>query len=273
MRPTLAASLFLPALVTLAIACDAQQPTQPARASTAAAVNATSARRANPTIILVHGAFADGSSWQEVIPLLQQDGYKVIAVQNPLISLENDVATTKRVIDAQSGPVVVVAHSYGGAVISGAAAGSPNVKALVYIAAFAPDVGEPVAAFLDKYPSDLGTAFLPPDAAGFLWVNPDKFHDVFAADVPLRQARVVAAVQKPLAGAAFGQSNPAAAWKSIPSWYLVTTQDHAINPDLERFYAKRMGAKVTEIKSSHVPFISHPRTVVKLIVEAANAAP
>jgi pimeloyl-ACP methyl ester carboxylesterase len=270
MRTTLAASLILPALAAAIVTCDAQQPTA---ASTAAAANATNGRRANATIILVHGAFADGSSWQEVIPLLQQDGYKVIAVQNPLISLENDVATTKRVIDAQSGPVVVVGHSYGGAVISGAAAGSPNVKALVYVAAFAPEVGEPVAAFLEKYPSDLGTALLPPDAAGFLYINPDKFHDVFAADIPLRQTRVVAATQKPIAGASFGASNPVAAWKLIPSWYLVTTQDRAINPDLERFYAKRMGAKTTEIKSSHVPFISHPRTVAKLIVEAANAAP
>ena len=275
MRSALSASLFLPALAALTIVCDAQQPAAPGRGSATAqaASLTTSSRRANPTIVLVHGAFADGTGWQDVIPLLQQEGYRVIAVQNPLASLENDVATTKRVIDAQTGPVVVVGHSYGGAVISAAAAGNANVKALVYLAAFAPEVGEPVAAFLEKYPSDLGTALMPPDAAGFLYIDPAKFHDVFAADLPLRLTRVAAATQKPIAGAIFGQSNPAAAWKSIPSWYLVSQQDHAINPDLERFYARRMGARTTEIKASHVAFISHPRAVAKLIVEAATAAP
>ena len=157
-----------------------------------------------PTIVLVHGAFADGSSWQRVIPILQRDGYAVIAVQNPLTSLAADVETTKRVVDAQTGPVVLVGHSYGGAVITAAAAGSSNVKSLVYIAAFAP---------VDQ-----------------------------------------------------------ATWKTVPSWYLVTQEDQAIDPELERFYAKRMGAKTTEIKSSHVPFISHPPEVARLIEQAASAA-
>jgi pimeloyl-ACP methyl ester carboxylesterase len=225
-----------------------------------------------PRIVLVHGAFADGTGWQHVIPPLEKDGYFVIAVQNPLTSLADDVATTKRVIDAEAerGPVIVVGHSYGGAVITGAAAGNANVKALVYIAAFAPEAGEPVAAFLEQYPSLLGTGLVP-DAAGFLYIDRAKFREIFAADVDRTEARVMAATQKPINGQIFGQSPAAAAWKSIPSWYLVATEDNAINPDLERFYAKRMGATTSEITSSHVPFISHPKQVVGLIEKAARA--
>src|SRR6266550_2610614 len=170
------------------------------------------AASAKPTIVLVHGAFADGSSWQRVIPILQRDGYNVIAVQNPLTSLAADVETTKRVVDAQTGPVVLVGHSYGGAVITAAAAGSSNVK-----------------------------------------------------------TRVFAATQKPIIGSVFGAAPDQAAWKTIPSWYLVSQDDKAINPDLERFYAKRMNARTTEIKSSHVPFISHPADVARLIEQAASA--
>jgi pimeloyl-ACP methyl ester carboxylesterase len=225
---------------------------------------------AKPTIVLVHGAFADASGWQAVIPILQRDGYKVIAVQNSLASLAGDVETTKRVIDAQAGPVVAVGHSYGGAVISGAAAGNANVKALVYIAAFAPEPGEPIDKFLEKYPSDLGAAAVP-DAAGFLYIDPVKFHDVFAGDISKSQTQVMAVTQKPIAGAIFKQSVAAVAWKVIPSWYMVSQQDRALNPDLERFYAKRINARTTEIKSSHVAFISHPQEVAKLISEAAAA--
>jgi len=231
----------------------------------------SSAPSVKPTIVLVHGAFADGSSWGKVIALLQKDGYTVIAVQMPLTALADDVATTKRVLDAQNGPVVAVGHSYGGAVITGAAAGNPNVKALVYIAAFAPEAGEPIGAFGEKYPIDLGTALVP-DSAGFLYVDRAKFHDDFCADVPEAEARVMAATQKPLIGAAFGQSVPTPAWKTIPSWYLVSQEDRAINPDLERFYAKRMGATTSEVKSSHVSFISHPKVVAELIKQAATAS-
>src|SRR6266566_2490864 len=228
------------------------------------------AASAKPTIVLVHGAFADGSSWQRVIPILQRDGYNVIAVQNPLTSLAADVETTKRVVDAQTGPVVLVGHSYGGAVITAAAAGSSNVKSLVYIAAFAPDVGEPIGKFGDQYPASLGAA-LRPDKAGFLYVDPAQFHTVFAADLPEVEARVFAATQKPIIGSVFGAAPDQAAWKTIPSWYLVSQDDKAINPDLERFYAKRMNARTTEIKSSHVPFISHPADVARLIEQAASA--
>ena len=222
-----------------------------------------------PTIVLVHGAFADGSSWQKVIPILQRDGYSVIAVQNPLTSLAADVETTKRVVDAQTGPVVLVGHSYGGAVITAAAAGSSNVKSLVYIAAFAPEVGEAIGAFGDKYPAPLGAA-LRPDKAGFLYVDPAQFHTVFAADLPEVETRVFAATQKPIIGSVFSATVDQATWKTIPSWYLVAQDDRAINPDLERFYAKRMGAKTTEVKSSHVPFLSHPAVVARLIEQAAG---
>jgi len=225
-----------------------------------------------PRIVLVHGAFADATGWQHVIPPLEQHGYVVTAVQNPLISLDNDIATTKRVLDAQAqkGPVIAVGHSYGGAVITGAAAGTPNVKALVYIAAFAPEAGEAVAAFLEQYPSLLGSGTVA-DSAGFLFVDRDKFREIFAADVERKEARVMAATQKPIFGGIFGQSTEAAAWKSIPSWYLLTTEDNAINPDLERFYAKRIGATTVEIASSHAVFVSHPQAVVKLIEQAAKA--
>ena len=225
-----------------------------------------------PTIILVHGAFAVASGWQAVIGLLQDDGYPVLAVQNALASLANDVETTKRAIDAQTGPVVVVGHSYGGAVMSGAAAGNADVRALVFLSAFAPEPGEAVAAFGSEYPIDLDTALVP-DAAGFLSIDPAKFHAVFGADLPDRQTAWMAVAQKPIHGSIFGQSVPEAAWKTIPSWYVVARQDHAINPDLERFYAKRIGARTTEIDSSHVVFLSHPREVTDLIKEAATAAP
>ena len=226
---------------------------------------------AKPTIVLVHGAFADALGWQRLIPILQRDGYEVIAVENPLASLAGDVETTKRFIDAQKGPVVLVGHSYGGVVITGAAAGSPNVKALVYLAAFAPEGGEPVGAFGEKYPVDLNSA-LKPDSAGFLYVDRARFRALFCADVPDADARVAAATQKPVHNSVFGASVPTAAWKTIPSWYLVSQDDHAINPELERFYAKRMKATTSEVKASHVAFISHPDVVAKLIEQAAAAA-
>jgi len=225
-----------------------------------------------PTIVLVHGAFADGSSWARVIPLLENDGYTVIAVQNPLTSVADDVATTKRVIEAQKGSVVVVGHSYGGAVITAAAAGHVNVKALVYVAAFAPEVDEVLAAPGAKFAAPALSSALVPDAAGFLYVDRAKFHDVVCKDVPLADARIAAATQKPVSGSVFTASVPGAAWKTIPSWYIVASDDQAINPELERFYAKRIGATTKEIKSSHVPFLSHPKDVAKVIEAAATAS-
>ena len=236
--------------------------------SAAIAAPAYSKPAEKPAIVLVHGAFADAASWNKVIPILQRDGYEVTAVENPLQSLSSDVEWTKRVIDAQNKSVVLVGHSYGGAVITGVAADDPKVKALVYVAAFGPEAGEPVGAFGDKYPVKLGEA-LRPDSAGFLYIDRSRFRELFAADLSATETAVLAASQKPVNGTVFGASVPVAAWKSIPSWYMVATEDHAINPDLERFYAKRMGATTVEIKSSHVPFASHPAEVAKVIEQAA----
>jgi len=222
-------------------------------------------------IVLVHGAWADGTGWQHVIPLLEEEGYPVIAVQNPLTSFADDIATTKRVIDAeaQQGSVVVVGHSYGGAVISGAA-DNANVKALVYLAAFAPDAGEPVGALLGQFPpTPLAGAFRP-DTAGFVYIDRAKFREIFAGDIDPTEARVMAAAQKPASGAIFGQSAATAAWKSIPSWYLVSTQDQTLHPDMQHFYAQRMGATTSEIDASHVAFISRPKEIARFITKAAR---
>jgi pimeloyl-ACP methyl ester carboxylesterase len=228
--------------------------------------------QAKPSIVLVHGAFADAAGWSGIIERLQKRGYNVVAVENTLTGLPADVATTKRLVDAQPGNVVLVGHSYGGAVISGASAGDPKVKALVYVAAFAPDANESLNAVGKKFPAPPLNAALKPDAAGFLYVDTAKVHDVFAADLPRAQTRIVAATQKPLASAAFDQTNPGAGWKTIPSWFIIAKNDKAINPDAERFYAKRANGTTTEVASSHVVFLSHPDTVVSVIVDAATSA-
>jgi len=222
------------------------------------------------TVVLVHGAWADGSTWGDVITLLEKDGYRVIAVQNPLTSFADDVATTRRVIDAQDGSVILVGHSYGGAVITSAALGAGNVSALVYIAAFGPDTGESLQAVLKEYPSKIGAAVVP-DAAGFLYIDRAKFKEAFAADVSDRQRSVMAAAQKPINAQIFGHALESPAWKEIPSWYLVASDDQAINPALQRMFARRMGATTREVKSSHVPFVSKPAAVVGIIEEAAQA--
>jgi len=272
MRYLKAGPLSLAAIIIGALAIVTFHTTTSFAVSHGSDVTIPVTKAAKPSIVLIHGAFADASGWQHVIPLLEQDGYMVTAVQNPLSSLSDDIATTKRVIDAQPGNIVVVAHSYGGAVMTGAAAGNAKVKALVYIAAFAPDANEPLGAFLEKYPNTLGSAFRP-DSAGFLYIERGMFRNIFAPDVDSVEARVMAATQKPLHNSAFGAKSDAAAWRTVPAWYIVAQDDRVINPDLERFYAKRMNAKTTEIKSSHVPFISHPKEVVKVIEEAAQSVP
>ena len=221
------------------------------------------------TVILVHGAFADGSGWGDVIPLVEQAGCDVIAVQNPLTSYDDDVATTRRVIDAQSGPVVLVGHSYGGAVITKAAKGASNVKALVYVAAFGPDEGENLQKLLEEYPSKIGAALVP-DAVGFLYIDRAKFKEVFAADVSERDLSVLSAAQKPINSQTFGQVYEAPAWKDIPSWYLVANDDQAINPELQRMFAQRMNATTREVNTSHVPFVSNPSAVAGIITEAVE---
>jgi pimeloyl-ACP methyl ester carboxylesterase len=232
------------------------------------AANAIHAQK--PMIVLVHGAFSDASSWRKVIPILERDGYPVIAVQIPLSSLSDDVAATKRVLDGQTGPVVLVGHSWGGAVITAAADGNKNVKSLVYVAAFAPEAGEVITAPAAKYTTPELNSALKPDEGGFVYIDRARFHDVFAHDLPAADTRIMAATQKPIYGKAFGETMPAAAWKTIPSWYIVCTDDRAINPDLERYYAKRIGATTTEIKASHVPFLSRPKEVARVIEAAAK---
>jgi pimeloyl-ACP methyl ester carboxylesterase len=252
--------------------CDRSAPEAPFSVTSALGEVTTrpTPRASRPTIVLVHGAFSDATGWQELITILQRRQYPVLAVQNTLTGLDADIATTKRLLDAQQGPVIVVGHSYGGAVITGAAAGNPNVKALVYVAAFAPDANEPVGALLGNYPPvQLATALVP-DAAGFLYIDRAQFRDVFAQDVPARWSRIAAVTQKPLIASAFGASTPQVAWRTIPSWYLVATEDHALNPDLERAYARRMGAQTTEVRSSHAMFVSHPEEVARVIEQAAG---
>jgi pimeloyl-ACP methyl ester carboxylesterase len=224
-----------------------------------------------PTIVLVHGAWSDGSAWQDVIPLLERDGFHVIAVQNSMRSLAGDVASTRRVIEAQGGPVLAVGHSYGGVVITGAAAGNPNVTGLVYIAAYAPDDGEPFGALAGRFgPSAIDPA-LAPDAIGLLYVNRDKFRDVFAQDVRASTARVMAAAQTPLNYTVFGESVPQAAWHSIPSWFLISKDDQVIKPELAQFMATRIGARTFTIRSSHSSPVSRPYVVAAVIKAAANA--
>ena len=225
-----------------------------------------------PTIVLVHGAFEDATAWQHVVAILHRDQYKVIAVQAPMTTLAADVQATTRVLDAQRGPVVLVGHSWGGAVISDVAANRPGIKALVYIAGFAPDAGEPVTAYGDKYPTRLGSA-LQTDNAGFVSIDPAKFPALFAGDVPLTQARILAATQKPIMASAFADAPQHAAWKSIPSWYLLTLEDQAIHPGLQRFYAQRMNARITEVTSSHMAIVSHAAEVARIIKQAATFVP
>jgi pimeloyl-ACP methyl ester carboxylesterase len=225
---------------------------------------------AAPGIVLVHGAFADGGCWSHVIPILEDDGFRVTAVQNPLTSFRDDVATTRRVFEAEPGPVVLVGHGYGGAVITAAAGGAKNVRALVYVAAFAPDAGEHLQALLMAHPSKLATALVS-DSAGFLSIDRAKFGEVFAGDVSERECRVMAAVQKPIHGDILTHVFGAPAWRHVPSWYLVATEDQTINPGLQRMFAARMDATSHEVKTSHAAFVSSP-VAVDAIIQAAAAS-
>lgn len=223
-------------------------------------------------IVFVHGAFADGSSWAKVIPLLQAEGYNVTAVQNPLTSFSDDVAATNRALAMQTGPVILVGHSWSGVVITEAGI-DPKVVGLVYVAAFAPDVGEVV--------SDLGKSYPPPpalaspiiDKQGFMSLPTDAFVKHFASDLPAAEARVLAAAQGPIIASAFGTKVSNAAWKKKPSWYVVAKFDEAIPPDEERFFAKRMKATTTELTASHLAMLSKPKDVAAVIKEAAAKAP
>jgi pimeloyl-ACP methyl ester carboxylesterase len=223
-------------------------------------------------ILLIHGAWADGSCWNKVILLLEAKGYTVTAAQIPLTSLQDDIEVTRRLLSDRTEPTVLVGHSYGGAVITGAATTTPQVKALVYITAFGLDEGESLESLASQGPPPPGSAAVQPDSHGFLWINREKFHKSFAADVAAEGASVMAAVQKPLALAAFSGKEGTAAWKTIPSWYLVCTDDQMIPPPAQEFLAKRMKATVRSVASSHSPFKSQPQAVADIIALAADAA-
>ncbi len=220
-------------------------------------------------VLLVHGAWADGSCWRKVIPLLQEKGLNVTAAQIPLTSLEDDIAVTRRLLSMQTGPTVLVGHSYGGAVITGAANDNPDVEALVYVTAFGLDEGESLDSLSKQGPPSPGSTAIWADNDGFLWINRDGFHEAFAADATPTEAAVMAAVQRPLSVASFTAKEGVPAWKTIPSWYLVCTNDHMIPPPAQEFLAKRMGATVRSTPSSHAPFVSHPDDVASIIELAA----
>ena len=226
-----------------------------------------------PRIVLVHGAWADGSSWSGVIERLQADGYDVTAPQFPLTALADDVARLRQVLGLQDGPVIVAGHSYGGQVMTALGADAPNVAGLVYVAAFGLDQGESLGALLSQGPVTPALAHLFTDAQGFAWLSEDDFVSHFAADVDPVKAKVMYAVQQALATSTFADVMGVPAWKSLPSWYLVAADDQAIPPDAERQFASRMGATTVEIPSSHVPMVSHPGDVAQLIKAAAEAVP
>jgi len=221
-------------------------------------------------VVLVHGGFVDGSGWQGVYDVLTKDGYNVSIVQNPTISLADDVAATKRTLAAQNGPAILVGHSYGGVVIT-EAGNDPKVAGLVYIAAFAPDAGESVSALIQNPPPGAPVPPILPPQDGYLFLDRTQFRASFAADVNADAAAFMAGSQVPwgldaLNGAV---SNPA--WKTKPSWYLVSTEDRMIPPDAQRAMSKRAGATVTEVKGSHAVYVSQPKAVAALIAKAATS--
>jgi pimeloyl-ACP methyl ester carboxylesterase len=225
---------------------------------------------ARPNIVLVHGAWADGSSWSAIIENLQANGYPVTAPQFPLTSLAADVARLRQVLNFQNGPTIVAGHSYGGQVMTALGMDAPNIVGLVYIAAFGLDEGESLGALLSQGPVTPALAHLFTDDQGFGWLSEDDFVNHFAADVDPVKARAMYAVQQPLTVSAFNDIMGTPAWNALPSWYLVATDDQAIPPDAERQFAARMGATTIEIPSSHLPMISHPTEVADLIKTAAN---
>lgn len=247
------------------------RPLAAATAAVAFLSLAAAPARAEPVknIVLVHGAFADGSGWRSVADILGKDGYTVSVVQEPLTSLADDVAATRRVLDLQQGPTVLVGHSYGGVVVT-EAGNAPNVVGLVYIAAFIPDRGESAVGLLSQAPPANNDLRATKD--DFLYIEPAAFPADFAADVPPDQANFMAHSQQMLAKAAGGAAVTAAAWHQKKSWALVASLDHNINPDLERSMAKRAGSETIEVAASHAVYLSRPDDVARLIEQAAKAS-
>ncbi len=221
------------------------------------------------TVVLIHGAFADGSSWSKVVPFLQAKGLKVISVQNPLTSLADDVAAAQRAIDTATGSVILVGHSWGGTVITQAGA-NDKVKALVYIAAFAPSEGQMSSELGKDYPTAPGIETLKPDAAGYLALTEESLAKNFAQDVPAAQAKIMTATQGPIAGKAFGEPVTTAAWKTKANYYIVAAKDRMIQPELQQALAKKINAKTTVLQTSHVPMLSQAKKVADVIISAST---
>ncbi len=226
------------------------------------------ATNATTNIVLVHGGWADGSGWSKEIPILTAAGHKVIAVQLPLHSLADDVATVKRAVEHIGGPTILVGHSYGGAVITNAGYNNPNVKGLVYIAAFAPDEGQSLSTFVNpaNFPKDLFIV----DSGGFIYLNPKIFRENFAQDVDPTEADIMAIVQKPFHQSNFVAKSGPPAWKQHPTWYQISTDDHMIPPDVQRMFAQRMNATTISLPASHASYVSHPNEIAQFILDAAK---
>jgi len=227
-------------------------------------------QRTNATVVLVHGAWADGSSWNKVTAELQQKGFPVVAAQIPLTSFRDDVTVLRKVLLRQEGPVVLAGHSYGGAVITAAAAGNPSVKALVYIAAVVPGDGEAVGDVFHRVAAHPRAPKLEPDADGFLWLRVDAFRNAVAPDASSSETALMAATQKPIALKCLGEPITTPAWKEKPTWFLIAENDRMVSPETQRFTAERMKSKVVSLPVDHTPLISKPGAVAELIRAAAN---
>lgn len=233
----------------------------------------------NTRIVLVHGAVSDGSVWSKVIPILTDAGYRVIAAQLPLHSLENDITTVERAVERIGGPAILVGHSYGGEVITNAGYNNPNVTGLVYIAALAPDAGETGNDLFEQLPEVVSQQLLETfsentelDSAGFLYFKPDKFHELVVQDVDPTEAEILAAVQKPFNQSIGLEKSGPPAWKQLPSWYQISENDRLISPDIQRSYAERMNATTLSLNSSHASLISHPDEIADLIINATKVS-
>lgn len=232
---------------------------------------ATTPENDTPTVVLVHGAWADGSSWGRVIPLLQQKNIVARAVQLPLTGLADDAATVRRALADIAGPIILVGHSWGGSVISEVGLDA-DVKALVFIAAFANDAGQSGSDLLAPYPTPGVMGAIREYGEGFLLVTDAGMADVIAHDLPAAETKVLAAVQRPLAASSFGDRVGTPAWRTLPSWYVVADEDRAISPQMQRDFATRMEAEVTGLASSHMAVLSHPEEVAKVILDAVASS-
>ena len=231
----------------------------------------TQTNLAVPSVVLVHAAWADASSWNKVIPALQRKGMQVLAVQIPLTSLSDDAATVRRTLKRVSGPVVLVSHSYGGAVVTAAGSGNLNVKALVYVAAMAPDEGETVGQLLHRSTQHVSAPALVPDENAFLWMSAKGFADAVAHDSSAEDAELMAATQKPIAIKCVEEPMSRPAWRDKPSWYLVAERDRTIDPETQRFMAHRAGSHILAMELDHTPLASAPDQVLAIITEAVDA--